>query len=326
MRDNLSVVISAYNEEGNVSEIYRRVKNALGESGLDSAEIVFVDDGSSDSTFLLCRELQEEDPAVKIVRLTRNVGHEIAMRAGLDNAAGDAVLFMDADLQHPPELIPNMVRLWKDGYDIVLTRRTDNKEETYFHGVCSRLFYKALNFMSDVEIPQSMPDFRLIDRKYADWLKGFNERDALFRGTLSMVAALNRDNVATLDFVADKRNAGESKYSFWNYLHLALSGILQFSVRPLHFSLWLSVISGLLACGLGLYVIVEYFVLKHPTPGYATIMTTVVFMGSMNLFVLAIVGTYIGKIHQEAKKRPLYFADVFPGERRHECDGKDNQR
>ena len=211
MRDNISVVISAYNEEDNVRELYHRVKHAVGESDIDSAEIIFVDDGSGDSTFLLCRELQEEDPAVKIVRLTRNIGHEIAMRAGLDNAAGDAVLFMDADLQHPPELIPNMVRLWKDGYDIVLTRRTDNKEETYFHGVCSRLFYEVLNFMSDVEIPQSMPDFRLLDRKYADWLKGFNERDALFRGTLSIVAALNRDHVATLDFVADKRNAGESK-------------------------------------------------------------------------------------------------------------------
>jgi dolichol-phosphate mannosyltransferase len=324
MRDNLSVVISAYNEEGNIRELYRRVKLALGESGLDFAEIIFVDDGSGDSTFLLCRELQEKDPAVKIVRLTRNVGHEIAMRAGLDNAAADSVLFMDADLQHPPELIPDMVRLWKDGYDIVLTRRTDSKEGTYFHGFCSRLFYKVLNFLSDVEIPQALPDFRLIDRKYADWLKGFNERDALFRGTLSMVAALNRDNVATLDFVADKRNAGESKYSFWSYLHLALSGILQFSVRPLHFSLWLSVIFGILACGLGLYVIVEFFVLKNPTPGYATIVTTVVFMGSMNLFVLAIVGAYIGKIHQETKKRPLYFADVFSGKR--ERDGKDNQR
>jgi dolichol-phosphate mannosyltransferase len=298
MRDNLSVVIAAYNEEGNIRELYRRVKHALGESGLDSAEIIFVDDGSGDSTFLLCRELQEDDPAVKIVRLTRNFGQDIAMRAGLDNAEGDGVLFMDADLQHPPELIPDMVRLWKGGRDIVLTRRTDNKEGNYFHDACSRLFYKLLNFMSDVEIPPFMTDFRLVGRKYADWLKGFNERDALFRGTLSMVAALNRDNVATLDFVADKRNAGESKYGFWRYLHFAISGILQFSVKPLNLSLCLSAVFGMLACGLGLYAVVEFFVLKGPASVCAIIAAVVFFMGSMNLFVLAIVGTYIGKIHQ----------------------------
>lgn len=304
---SLSIVISAYNEEGNIKALYAELKAVLKTLPIKQYEIIFVDDGSKDKTLYYCHELQQHDSTVKIVHLVRNFGHEMAMTAGMDYAFGSAVIFMDADLQHPPKYIKQMVDLWLKGNDIVLTRRQDNLQTSKFYKFCSKYFYKILNLLSDTYIPQSTPDFRLIDRKYIDFLKKFNERDILFRGTLSWIVPM--DKMVTIDFVAPQRLSGQSKYNYYKSLKLALNSILQFSVKPLYLSLWLAVISGFFAIGLGLYVIIEHYVLKNPTPGYATIMATIVFMGSMTLFILAIMGAYIAKIHIETKKRPLYLAE-----------------
>lgn len=308
---SLSIVISAYNEEGNIKELYRQLKAVLKTLPIRTYEIIFVDDGSKDKTLYYCHELQQKDDTVKIVHLVRNFGHETAMTAGMDYASGGAVVFMDADLQHPPEYIKQMVDLWLKGNDIVLTRRRDNLQTSKFYKFCSKYFYKILNLLSDTHIPQSTPDFRLIDRKYIDFLKKFNERDTLFRGTLGWIVPL--DKMATIDFIAPQRLSGQSKYNYYKSLKLAVNSILQFSVKPLYLSLWLAVISGIFAIGLGLYVIIEHYVLKNPTPGYATIMATIVFMGSATLFILAIMGAYIAKIHIETKKRPLYLAEFMDG-------------
>jgi dolichol-phosphate mannosyltransferase len=313
MRETLSIIVSAYNEEGNIKELYRQLKEAVVELPLKAVEIIFVDDGSKDRTLLYCHELQQQDSAVAIVKLARNFGHEIAMRAGMDYAKGEAVIFMDADLQHPPAYIRQMVTMWQSGKDIVLTKRADNKGASKTHGLWGGLFYRLINFLSDVEIPRNAPDFRLIDRKYVSYVQAFNERDSLFRGILSLVTSLKADNIGMIEFNAPKRIAGESSYTFLRYVKLAIDSILQFSVRPLYLSLWLAIVTGMLACSLGVYVIVEHYVLKHPTPGYATIVAAIVFMGSMNLFVLAIIGAYVGKIHMETKKRPLYFAELITG-------------
>jgi dolichol-phosphate mannosyltransferase len=311
MRNTLSIVVSAYNEEGNVAELHRQIKAAVAGLGLKSVEIIFVDDGSRDGTDLRVLELQKKDKAVKLVRLSRNMGHEVAMVAGMNHASGDAVLFMDADLQHPPALVPEMVRLWRGGKDIVLTRRTDNAGTGALYKMCSGAFYSILNFFSDVEIPKNTPDFRLIDRKYADYFKTFDERDFMFRGILSMITSLDAGDVATVEFAAPKRLSGESKYGFLKSLRLALNRIMQFSTRPLYLSLWLAIVFGIMAAGLGVYVIIEKYMRANPTPGYATIVAAVVFMGATNLFVLAIIGAYIGKIHIETKKRPLYLAEFI---------------
>lgn len=276
---------------------------------LKSVELIFVDDGSKDNTFFKCYEIQQKDKNVKIVKLIRNFGHEIAMTAGMDYATGDAIVFMDADMQHPPEYIEEMVDLWLKGSDVVLTRRTDNLATSPIYKFLAKMFYKVLNFLSDVEIPESTPDFRLIDRKYINYLKNFNERDSLFRGVLSLVVCCK--SAKTIDFVAPKRLSGESKYNFSKSAKLALNSILQFSVKPLYLSLWLAIVSGMAATSLGIYVIMERFILKNPTPGYATIVAIVGFMGSITLFVLAIIGAYIGKIHLETKKRPLYLAEFI---------------
>lgn len=309
MRDTLSIVISAYNEEGNIDKLYKQIKKAVKSLPLKSVEIIFVDDGSQDKTLYKCYELQKKDDNVKIVKLIKNFGHEIAMTAGMNYARGDAVIFMDADLQHPPQYIGDMVKLWQKGNDIVLTKRNDNLDTSRLYKFMGKMFYKLLNFLSDTTIPANAPDFRLIDRKYIDYLEKFNERDSLFRGVLSLVT--NCENLATINFVAPKRYSGETKYNLIKSLKLATNSILQFSIKPLYLSLWLAIVSGLAASGLAVYVIIERMILKNPTPGYATIVAIVGLMGSMNLFILSIIGAYIGKIHIESKKRPLYLADYY---------------
>ncbi len=312
MRDSISVVISAYNEGESVNELHKELSKVLKELPLKSYEMIFVDDGSSDDTYAKCQKLQAKDKHVKIVHLRRNFGHEIAMTAGMDYAKGEAVIFMDADLQHPPFYIKEMVKYWQEGTDIVLTKRVENEATSKFYDFCAAAFYKILNFLSDTKIPAKTPDFRLIDRSYIDFLKKFNEHDRLFRGLLSW--AMPRENVKVIDFVAPDRFAGVSKYNFRKSLALAFNSIVQFSTRPLRLSTYLGIITAAISGLLGLYVVIEHFILKHPTPGYATIMTTVIFLGSIQLIVLGIIGEYIGKIHMEVKKRPLYIAEYKDSE------------
>ncbi len=312
MRDSISVVISAYNEGESVNELHKELTKVMKNLPLKSYELIFVDDGSSDDTYAKCQKLQTKDKHVKIVHLRRNFGHEIAMTAGMDYAKGEAVVFMDADLQHPPFYIKEMVKYWQEGNDIVLTKRVENQATSKFYDFCAAAFYKILNFMSDTKIPAKTPDFRLVDRSYIDFLKKFNEHDRLFRGLLSW--AMPRENVKYIDFVAPERFAGVSKYNFRKSLALAFNSIVQFSTRPLRLSIYLGLFTAVISGLLGLYVIIEHFILRHPTPGYATIMTTVIFLGSIQLIVLGIIGEYIGKIHMEVKKRPLYIAEYKDGE------------
>ncbi len=306
-KKSVSIVVSAYNEEGNVEALYKEVKKVLKDVDIKDVELIYVDDGSSDNTHKKCQALQKKDKMVKIVHLKRNFGHEIAMTAGMDYAKGDAVIFMDADLQHPPVYIKEMIEAWQQGYDIVLTKRVDNVATSAFYKFCAKSFYKILNLLSDTKIPEKTPDFRLIDRKYIDFLKNFNEQDRLFRGLLSWI--MPNDKVKVIDFVAPQRLSGESKYNFRKSLQLAINSIIQFSVKPLRFSTYLGVITAFIAGMLGLWVIGEHFIMHKPTPGYATIMVTMIFLGSVQLIVLGIIGEYIGKIHMEVKKRPLYMAD-----------------
>lgn len=305
----ISVVISAYNEQDNVQELYKQLKAQLKKVKNVDYELIYVDDGSSDSTYENCLKLQQKDASVKIVQLKRNFGHEIAMTAGMDYAKGDAVIFMDADLQHPPFYVPRMIELWQQGKEIVLTKRTDNKDTSKLYKLCAKAFYFVLNSLSARKIMESAPDFRLLDRKYVEFLKGFNEQDRLFRGLLSWI--MPNDNVAIIDFVAPERFSGESKYNFIKSLRLAVNSIVQFSVMPLRLATYVGLFGAVFALLLGGYVFIEHFLLHNPTPGYATIMVTVVFLGAVQLICLGIIGEYIGKIHMEVKKRPLYVADYI---------------
>lgn len=314
----VSIVISAYNEQDNVTELYKQLNTSLKKVKNIDFEFLYVDDGSSDKTYANCLKLQKKDARVKLVQLKRNFGHEIAMTAGMDYAKGDAVIFMDSDLQHPPVYIPKMIELWQQGKEIVLTKRLDNKATSKFYKLCAKTFYYILNKLSDTKIMESAPDFRLLDRKYVNFLKGFNEQDRLFRGLLSWI--MPHDNVAVIDFVAPERFSGESKYNFFKSLHLAVNSIVQFSVLPLRLAIYLGLMAATVAFLLGVYVFVEHFFMHNPTPGYATIMITVIFLGSVQLICLGIIGEYIGKIHMEVKKRPLYMADYVTKEEKHDAE------
>lgn len=312
-KKNISIVISAYNEEGNIKALYKELlKNTKNQKELKAKyefEYIFVNDGSADNTLNSIETLQSKDSDIKIVNLKRNFGHEIAMTAGMDYAKGDAVIFMDADLQHPPVYIPQMIDAWANGAEIVLSRREENLGESKIYKFCATMFYKILNWLSDTKIPAKSPDFRLLDRKYVDFLKGFNEHDRLFRGLLSWI--MPTDKVKVIKFVAPERFSGVSKYNFIKSFSLAMDSIIQFSVRPLRLATYIGLIGAFISLALACYVIVEYYIIQHRTPGYATIMVTMSFLGSVILIALGIIGEYIGKIHMEVKKRPLYMADYI---------------
>ena len=309
MKKTVSIVVSAYNEEGNIEKLYEELSKELDKIKKVEFEILFVNDGSKDKTYEMVDTLVKKDSRVKMVNLKRNFGHEIAMTAGMDYAKGDAVIFMDADLQHPPVYIKQMVEAWLDGYEIVLTKRVDNVATSKFYKFCAKTFYYILNLLSETKIGESMPDFRLIDRKYVDFLKGFNEQDRLFRGLLSWI--MPNDKVKVIDFVAPERFSGTSKYNFIRSLKLAIDSITQFSVRPLHLATYLGFAGAACSVLLGLWVIFEHYIQHNPTPGYATIVCVVGFVGAVQLITLGIIGEYIGKIHIEVKKRPLYLADLI---------------
>lgn len=322
-RESVSIVISAFNEEGNIEKVYKELTHQLKKLKLKKYEILFVDDGSTDKTFDKCVALSQKDKCVKIVHLLRNFGHEIAMTAGMDYATGDAVIFMDADLQHPPVYIAQMITYWQTGTDIVLTRRLENKATSLWYKGCAKVFYWVLNWLSDTKIPEKNPDFRLIDRRYIDTLKRFTEHDRLFRGMLPLISC--EKNTKVIDFVAPERFSGTSKYNFKKSFALAFNSIVQFSTRPLRLSIYLGLLGALFAMGMGIYVISEHFLLHKESTGYATIMTTIVLLGAIQLIVLGILGEYIGKIHVEVKNRPLYHA-VFIENKKGKNASKKNQR
>ncbi len=311
-RDFISIVVSAYNEEDSIDALYTQLTSHLETIHSVKYEIIFVNDGSKDATKSKIINLLAKDSNVKLVDFVRNFGHEMAMTAGMDYALGDAVIFMDADLQHPPELIAQMVEYWQKGTDIVLTRRTENLQQTYFQKLRGRVFYKILNALSDFEIPAQAPDFRLIDKKYVRVVKQMKESNRMFRGLISWIGVENKKEIA---FEAPDRYAGESKYDYKKLMKLAIDSVLSFSIKPLRFAMYIGIISILICSILGGYMVFDYLTNEHyQTTGFATTVLVVIFLGSVQLISLGIIGEYIGRIHIESKNRPLYVAEYFPNQ------------
>lgn len=303
----ITIVIPAYNEEGNLLELYQQITSALSNLSDIEYEIIFVNDGSKDNSLAAMRMIMAGSNKVKIVNFDRNFGHEIAMTAGLDYAKGEAVIFMDADLQHPPSLLPQMIDKWLEGYEIVLTKITKNEDKGIIKNALSGLFYKISNLISDVNIPAQTPDFRLVSGRYIKTLRDMRESSRMFRGMLNW---LGLSNVAEIEFVAPKRHSGKSNYNFVKSLKLAFDSILQFSIKPLRLSIYLGIISAIIATIFALWTIYEHYHLHQPS-GYATITCLVIFLSSIQFIILGIIGEYIGRIHIESKSRPLYFAELI---------------
>ncbi|WP_373974404.1 glycosyltransferase family 2 protein [Chitinibacter sp. SCUT-21] len=302
MQQLLSVVIPCYNEEEVIGETLKR----LGEfratvTDLD-VEFIFVDDGSKDRTRELLTAAQQANPEIRVVGFARNFGHQTAVTAGIDAASGDAVVLIDADLQDPPEVISEMIALWRNGYHVVYGTRVDRPGESAFKLVTARAFYRVLNRLSDVPIPLDTGDFRLMDRKVVDVLKGMPERDRFIRGMVSWVGFKQ----VALPYRRAERFAGESKYPLRKMVRFATDGIMSFSTKPLR----LAVTLGLIASFLALIGIINTLVVRLTTndwvAGWAEIMVAILFLGGVQLLCIGILGEYVGRTYNEIKRRPLY--------------------
>ncbi|MDC8103818.1 glycosyltransferase family 2 protein [Chryseobacterium sp. B21-037] len=299
----ISIVIPAYNEEGNVAMIHQKIKEVF--SGLKAYdfEIIFVNDGSRDNTQQKLEELSELYDEVKFIEFSRNFGHQPAVKAGMDQAYGNAVISMDGDLQHPPELIPDMIRKWEEGYDVVLTVRTYPKEISFFKRKTSDFFYKLLSNLSDVNLTKGGgSDFRLLDASAMEVMRQFNEDDLFLRGLTSWMGFKQ----TALNFTANERLAGKSSYNLKKMITFAFTGITAFSVKPLYIAAYLGFLfSAISVIGYGIYVI-HSFVSHTEISGWASLIMTIVFFGGLQLIILGIIGMYLGKIFKQVKERPNY--------------------
>lgn len=305
----VSIVISVYNEQANLPELHRRVIDTLEKPDNPEFELIYVNDGSTDDSFSVLKGFVEQDVRTRLVNLARNFGHEISMTAGLDYSSGDCIIFMDADLQHPPDLLTPMIHEWLSGKDIVLTRRINNPDVTWFNRLKSNLFYKLLNALSDFPIPSRFPDFRLIDRKYANVVKKMKENNRMFRGLISWLGVKNQ---IIIDFEAQPRFAGKSKYGSKKLISLALNSIISFSIKPLRIASYIGIIAALVSIVLGIIFTIDFLTSKtYQFTGYGTTIIMIIFIGSVQLIVLGIIGEYLGRVHIEVKNRPLYVAELF---------------
>ncbi|ASK29112.1 glycosyltransferase [Chryseobacterium sp. T16E-39] len=299
----ISIVIPAYNEEGNVAMIHQKIKEVF--SGLNTYdfEIIFVNDGSRDSTQQKLEQLSEQYDEVKFIEFSRNFGHQPAVKAGMDQAQGNAVISMDGDLQHPPELIPEMIKKWEEGYDVVLTVRTYPKEISLFKRKTSDFFYKLLSSLSDVNLTKGGgSDFRLLDASAVEVMRQFNEDDLFLRGLTSWMGFKQ----TAIDFTANERVAGQSSYNLKKMITFAFTGITAFSVKPLYIAAYLGFLfSAISVIGYGIYVI-HSFVTHTEISGWASLIMTIVFFGGLQLIILGIIGIYLGKIFKQVKERPNY--------------------
>jgi glycosyltransferase involved in cell wall biosynthesis len=298
----LSVIVPCLNEEEALRGTQVRLSSTL-EQIRTNFEIIYVDDGSTDATPEVLRELQADDSRVRVVRFSRNFGHQMAITAGLEHAAGDAVVIIDADLQDPPETIVDFFRKWQEGYDVVYGVRTEREGETAFKLWTAKLFYRFMTRLSDTQIPLDTGDFRLMDRRVLNVLLGMPERDRFVRG---MVSWLGFSQVA-VPYRREARIAGVTKFSFFKMLRFALDGIFSFSIVPLRVATWTGFITSFLAI-LGIVMVsLEHFLgVEGLVKGWTSTMFAVLFIGGVQLICMGIIGEYIGRIYGESKHRPLY--------------------
>jgi dolichol-phosphate mannosyltransferase len=249
------------------------------------------------------------DPRFRLIELSRNFGHQIAITAGMDAAAGDAVIVMDADLQDPPEVVLDLIAKWKEGYEIVYARRTKREGETLFKRISAKLFYRVLEQMTSVDIPRDVGDFRLVGRKALDTFKQMPERDRFVRGMFGWMG-FKQTAVA---FERPERAAGETKYPFWKMVRLAVHGIVSFSDKPLRLALWAGLAISGFAALLGVYALFSWLFVSSVVHGWTSTVVIISFLSGINLFMTGIIGLYVGGIHAEVKRRPLYVIDRLTG-------------
>ena len=311
----ISVVIPMYYEEEVADICYKRVVNNLKKlSDKYSYEIIFINDGSKDSTLEILKKIASNDDNVKIISFSRNFGHQAAVTAGIRNVTGDAIIIMDADLQDPPELFEGMIEKWEEGYEVVYGKRKTREGESIFKLLTARMFYNTLNKLSEIEIPKDTGDFRLVDRKVIDVIATLPEHNKFLRGLFSWVGF----NQYAYEYNRVNRVAGKTKYPFKKMFKLATDGILSFSAKPLKVVGAIGFFSVIVSIAILVYSIVSFvFKLNSLTPGWTSIMCTMTFIGGIILISLGMIGEYIARIYEESLGRPEYIIDElinFKGE------------
>jgi len=304
----LSVVVPMYNEEDNIDEFYTQIKIALEQTG-ETWEVICINDGSRDATLANLVALHQSDPRVKVINFSRNFGKEIALTAGIDYANGQAVIPIDADLQDPPELISELVKQWRAGYDVVNATRRTRQGEGWMKRATARVFYHVLGQMADVQIPHNTGDFRLLSRQAVDALKRLPERTRFMKGLFAWVGFKQ----ATVFYDRHARFAGKTKWNYWRLWNFAIDGITSFSSTPLKVSGYLGLFIALMAFFYALFLIVRTVIYGIDFPGYASLMVVVLFLGGIQLITLGVIGEYIGRVYAETKERPLYIVRDYYG-------------
>lgn len=304
----ISVVVPMYNEERGLDALYGRVTRVMEDLGR-SYELVCVNDGSRDDTLERLLDLVRHDSRVRVVDLSRNYGKEVALAAGIRAASGRAVIPLDADLQDPPEVIPDLVSKWDEGFDAVYAVRRSRQGETALKKTSASLFYRVMNLVSEVEIPRDAGDFRLISRPVADALNEIKETQRYNKGLFAWVGFRQ----TRILYDREPRSSGTTKHSYWKLWRLALEGITSFSWVPLQIATYAGLLVALGAAAYGIYTIVHALLGQVNAPGYSSLMTVVLFLGGMQLFTIGVMGEYVGRIYSESKRRPLYFVREMYG-------------
>jgi polyisoprenyl-phosphate glycosyltransferase len=300
LKFKVSVIVPVYNESGCLEILAQKLIKTLSE--YSDFEILFVDDGSNDNSLEVIKKLHSTNKNINYLSFSRNFGHQNALRAGLMNAKGDCIISLDADLQHPPEIIPALISKWLEGYEIVFTVRKDTKKTSIVKRLSARLFYKLMNWISDINFEQGEADFRLLDRVAADELNKMGENAIFFRGIIKWLGF----SQIGIEYIPDERFWGKTKYSRKKMFALAVSGITGFSIKPLRISTFIGVSIAFMSLIYGLYALYIKMFTDNSIEGWTSVFFMVTFIGGIQLIIIGILGEYIGNIFIESKKRPHY--------------------
>jgi len=306
-RKKISILIPAYNEQDVLRHLYERLHKLAGETTNYDFEFLFVNDGSRDKTLEIIKTYAGKDHRVSYVNLSRNFGKETAMIAGLDHVTGDATVIIDADLQDPPELIPEMISYWEKGYDDVYARRNSRNGESWLKKSTSAVFYKVLQRSTHIPIQQDTGDFRLLDKRCVEALRQFRESQRYTKGMFSWIGYKKKE----ISYDRDPRAAGETKWNYFKLLDLAIEGITSFTTAPLRISTFLGIATSILAFIYILFLVIRTIFFGSDLAGYPSMMAVILFLGGVQLLSLGIIGEYIARIFNETKNRPLYFVEEY---------------
>jgi len=305
-KQTLSIVVPAYNEEAVLENFHRRISAVLNVMDFE-AEIIYVNDGSKDRTLKIMEHLQYTDNRVAIVDLSRNYGKEIALTAGLDHARSDAVVVIDADLQDPPEIIPDLIEMWKKGFDVVYAKRLTREGDSWFKKATAHIFYRLMQTSGHVKIPEDTGDFRLLSRRAVLALLQLREQHRFMKGLFTWIGF---PQTAVL-YKRDSRYAGKTKWNYWQLWNLAVEGITSFTTAPLRLATYIGLFTAIGTFLFSLHVVYKTIFYGNPVAGYPSLLVVVLFLGGVQLMAIGVMGEYLGRIFNETKQRPLYFLNMY---------------